>query len=371
MKAALKKFALRVLCAFVSTFFRLNRKKAFFSSYHGLRYACNPRFISEKLHEMAPDMEIVWCFKNPESINDFPPYARCVKKGSFAEVRELFTSKFCILNAGIILPNKRKGQFFIDTWHGDRAFKNVGQSADGKTSLADSYRINDLVLSGSDYADMVYHEAMKFEGEILHCGSPRNDVFFDNFDVRLKKVRDALSLGNFDGVITFAPTFRGVCDGVQELDFPALLDQLEVKTGKRWCVLNRQHYKVKVSESWNKDPRIVNASSYPEMQDILLASDVVVSDYSSLVGDYVLLGRPTFLYVPDLEEYKTGRGLYFDIEKSPFWYSTTESDLFEKILTVDAEAAKQNCKDILNFYGHVCEKGNASEQVCNWILSRI
>jgi CDP-glycerol glycerophosphotransferase len=194
-------------------------------------------------------------------------------------------------------------------------------------------------------------------------------MFFCDSSTRLENVRKKLNIET-DCVLTFAPTFRGVCDGVAELNFPVLLDQLEAKTGKTWCALIRQHYKVKVSENWNRDRRIINASSYPEMQDILFASDIVISDYSSLVGDYVLLNRPVFLYVPDLEEYKSGRGLYFDIEKSPFWYARSEAELFEKILNVDAESARKNCRDILDFYGHVCEKGNASEQVCQWILGR-
>lgn len=369
LKLYLKSLALRLVCGAVSVCFPLKKKKVFFKSYHGLRYACNPRFISEKLHEMAPDYDIVWSFKEPQKIDDFPGYARSVKAGSLSECVEMFTAKVCIFNAGIVLPCKRKGQFFLDTWHGDRAFKRVDESADGKAALSDAYRIMDVVLSGSDYADKVYHDAMKFKGEIMHCGTPRNDMFFCDSSARLENVRKKLNI-NADCVLTFAPTFRGICDGVAELDFPVLLDQLEAKTGKTWCVLIRQHYKVKVSDNWNRDSRIINASSYPEMQDILLASDIVISDYSSLVGDYVLLNRPVFLYVPDLEEYKSGRGLYFDIEKSPFWYARSEAELFEKILNVDAESARKNCHDILDFYGHVCEKGDSSEQVCRWILGR-
>lgn len=370
MKFYLKKIVLCLACFFFSLFFKLKPKKVFFRAYNGLRYACNPRAISEKLHELAPEYDIVWCFRTPEKIEDFPDYARFVKKGSFAELFEMFTSKICVLNAGIVLPCKRRGQFFLDTWHGDRAFKKVNLSADGKSSLVDAYRIIDVVLSGSDYADKVYDDAMKFKGEILHCGSPRNDIFFEDVTERVKCIRNKLQIENFDCVLTFAPTFRGVCSGVDDLDFSKLLDLLQEKTGKRWCALSRQHYKVKISDNWSKDPRIINASSYPEMQDILLVSDIVVSDYSSLVGDYVLLNRPVILYVPDLEEYKSGRGLYFDIEQSPFVYATNEEDLFKKVLDVPSMNVIQNCKDILDFYGHVCENGTASEQACKWIMSR-
>lgn len=371
MKRFLKNLTFRFFCLFFSFFCKLNNKKVFFRAYNGLRYACNPRAISEKLHELAPDYDIVWCLRNPEGIEDFPDYARFVKKGSFAELYEMFTSKFCVFNAGIVLPCKRKGQLFMDTWHGDRAFKRVDISSDGKTNIADAYRIIDVVLSGSDYADKVYDDAMKFKGEILHCGSPRNDILFGNRAERIRNIRNKLHIEGFDCVLTFAPTFRGECNGVDNLNFSVLLDRLQEKTGKRWCALSRQHYKVKISDSWSKDPRIVNASSYPEMQDILLVSDIVISDYSSLVGDYVLLNRPVILYVPDLEEYKSGRGLYFDLEQSPFAYAVNESELFEKILNAVSADASQNCKDILDFYGHVCEDGSASEQACRWIMGKV
>ena len=371
MKSFVRSIVLWCACTFISLLFPINKRSVFFRAHNGLLYACNPKAISEKLHEMDPSVRIIWSFKNPEKVRDCPDYVKRVKKNTLREYLALFTSKICVFNCGIVLPKKRKGQVYIDTWHGDRAFKTVAVFSDGKSLLSDAYEKIDVVLSGSDYADMVYNSAMKFKGEILHSGSPRNDVFFRDSSDRLEKVRRTLNIGEFDRVLTFAPTFRGAGDGVAELDFPTLLDKLEAKTGKKWCVLVRQHYKVKVSDNWNRDRRIVNASGYPEMQDILLASDVVISDYSSLVGDYVLLNRPVFLYVPDLEEYKSGRGLYFDIEKSPFWYARSEAELFEKIIDVDAESAKKNCHDILDFYGHVCEKGNASEQVCSWILDRV
>ena len=122
---------------------------------------------------------------------------------------------------------------------------------------------------------------------------------------------------------------------------------------------------------WKADSRIVDASKYPEMQDLLLISDVVISDYSSLVGDYVLLNRPVVLYVPDLDNYKSSRGLNFDVEKSPFKYAKNAKDLFQTIIDFKESDAPENCKQILDFYGHVCENGTASEQACQWILDRV
>ena len=370
MKTLLKSTILRLMCYAISLFCPLKKRRVFFKSYHGARYACNPRAISEKLHEMAPDYEILWSFTNPDNVPECPAYVRKLKSGTLSECLGMFTSKVCVFNAGIVLPCKRRGQLFLDTWHGDRAFKKVDVSADKKSRLADAYRIMDAVLSGSDYADKVYADAMKFRGEILHYGSPRNDIFFKDNSALVARIREALGVTRFERLVTYAPTFRGERDGLEPLDFSSLIDSLEKRDGKKWGVLIRQHYKVKPQESWKKDERVVDVSAYPEMQDILLVSDVVISDYSSLVGDFALLGRPIVLYVPDLDEYKSGRGLYFDIEKSPFRYAEKPEGLFKEILAMDEASAKKNCKEILDFYGLICEDGMASERVCRWIMDK-
>ena len=87
MTRFIKNTILRVLCIFISVFYRLNRKKIFFRAYNGLRYACNPRAISEKMHEMDPAMEIVWSMNDVNDVADIPDYVRIVKKKSFAEYR--------------------------------------------------------------------------------------------------------------------------------------------------------------------------------------------------------------------------------------------------------------------------------------------
>ena len=371
MKRQIKNMLLRVLCRFFSTFYALNRKKVFFRAYNGLRYACNPRAISEKMHELAPDMEIVWSLNEPDKATDVPEYVRVVKKKSLAEYRELFTSKFWVLNAGLVIPCKRKGQFFMDTWHGDRAFKNVDKTSDGSSLLSEAYKRADVILSGSDYGDEIIRRSLNPNAEILHCGSPRHDMFFQDNALKMQPVRKALNLEGFDKILTYAPTFRGNGIAADLLDFSYLADELEKKDGKKWGILIRQHHKVKMQPEWKADSRIVDASKYPEMQDILLISDMVISDYSSLVGDYVLLNRPVVLYVPDLDDYKSGRGLNFDIEKSPFRYAKNAKDLFQVILDFKESDAPENCKEILDFYGHVCETGRASEQACKWILDRV
>lgn len=348
----------------------LDKNKVFFNAYNGLRYACNPKAISEKLHEMAPEVKIVWSFNHPDQIEDLPPYILSVKKNSLQEFYHIFTAKFWVMNAGSMIPKKRKGQFFMDTWHGDRAFKHVEISTDGSSSLAEAYKNVDVVLSGSDYGDRVIRGAMRYKGEILRCGSPRNDLFFKNNEKEIADIKKKLNLSLSAKIIIFAPTFRGHGDGVEPLNFSKLIDALEKRDGHPWLCLIRQHYKVALQKNWTNDTRIIDVSAYSDMQDLLLISDIVISDYSSLVGDYALLSRPIVLYVPDVEEYKAGKGLYFDLEKSPYVLAKNETELFNKIFSFTLERASNNCRDILEFYGNVVENGLASENAVDWILQK-
>jgi len=350
--------------------FPLDRNKVFFKAYNGLQYSCNPKSISEKLFEIAPQTKIVWSFTRPESIENLPNYVQKVKKKSFQEFYHLFTAKIWVMNAGTMIPKKRKNQWIIDTWHGDRAFKRVQVSSDGSSTLDQAYKNVDVVLSASDYGEKVIREAMKHKGEILRIGSPRNDLFFKTNSKEVLRIKSKLKLNPSSKLILFAPTFRGEGEAVESLNFSKLIDSLEKKDTCSWYCLVRQHYKVPPQREWTKDSRIFDVSNYPDIQELLLVSDILISDYSSLAGDYALLFRPIFLYVPDIEEYKSGKGLYFDLEESPYVLAKNEADLFHKIVNFSLEEASKNCSDILDFYGNVNENGLASEKAVQWILEK-
>ena len=361
MKRVFKNFINIIICKFFS-FFSL-KKSVFFDSYGGL-YACNPRCISESLHKKHPDIKQIWNIK--KGIQGVPPYIQQVQKNSFNYFKALFTSKICIFNSGIIIPRKRKGQFFLDTWHGDRAFKNVSITPIGeKSSIA--YQQIDAVLSGSDYADRIYREQLCFTGEILKTGSPRNDLFFKFTQEQCEKIKNDIGGSAFDSFLLYAPTYRNLDEGKADLNFSALLDRLEKRDQKKWCCLVRQHYKVKFANSWCKDSRIINVSKFPDVNELLLLTDILVSDYSSIVGDFVLLKRPVVLYVPDLDEYNKTKGLNFKLNESPFVFAKNEFDLYDKIVKLSIDKARGNCEAILDFYGKVCEDGHATDRVIRYI----
>ena len=157
-------------------------------------------------------------------------------------------------------------------------------------------------------------------------------------------------------VLLYAPTFRNSTTGSK---FHALLslsrvrETLEKSTGEKWVCLSRGHVLTLGVQSEAQ----MDVSRFPDVNPLLLISDMVISDYSSLAGDFMLLNRPAIFFQPDLDEYLDERGLYFDPLKSPLIVARTEDELVD-ILSRPIDAAA-NCRDVLNFFGSY-ETGSAA-----------
>jgi Putative glycosyl/glycerophosphate transferases involved in teichoic acid biosynthesis TagF/TagB/EpsJ/RodC len=174
----------------------------------------------------------------------------------------------------------------------------------------------------------------------------------------------------------YAPTYRDTdrkTKGAQKvpLDLSHVLDTLEKTTGETWKCLVRAHYYAFGMNLDSSDARMLNVTAYPEMAELLLISDALLTDYSSCAGDFILLRRPVFLYQDDLEEYTSeNRALYFDMKDSPYWVAATQAELDKLIADCTPERAKENCDAILKFYGEN-ETGQASKLVAEYIIDKL
>jgi CDP-glycerol glycerophosphotransferase len=360
-------------------------QKAVFISFDGKSYSDNPKAISEKLHELYPEFEIVWMFGNPEEKREIvPDYVRCVQAGSFEALRELATSKFWVDNfCKPLFIYKGKNQFYIQTGHGDRGFKKV--LYDVRTLLPNGHykegdlaepEICDLGVSGSEFMNRLYKTAFGYEGEILTCGSPRNDQLLAADESKAKAVRETLKLDKDIKILLYAPTFRdsklGSAQRFEGIDLGSAIRCLEDKTGDRWVCLVRAHSSASgfENQSFSKDG-FIDVTAYEDMSDLLLVSDMLITDYSSSAGDFALLGRPIILFQDDREEYvKKDRTFYFDIDESPYIVALNQAQLIDIIRNMEKDKAARNCRDILRFYV-ASETGKSSEAVAKYIASKL
>lgn len=353
----------------------VRKNRVLFVSFRGKQYSCNPRAISEALVKKAKgEIEIAWAFHAPDAFRFLEKDGiKVLSDTTFEFIKYALTSRVVVTNTYYKphLP-RRKGQFFIRTWHGGGAYKRVGN----KQNLPFFERLfvnmqqqgADLYLSSSRaFSEMTIREAFDYQGEILECGMPRNDrlVKGDGKEAK-RRVYEYLELSDDVHLALYAPTYRDNrnADG-QYPDFARMKKALEARFGGKWEIAYRGHhvyYRNRVSTD------ILNASDYMDMQDLLLASDALFTDYSSSIWDMSLMMKPVFLFCPDLESFKSGRDFFTDIHLWPFPLSQNDEALENCVLSFDAAAmrdAYENHHKALGSY----ESGKASEIVADRILA--
>lgn len=354
------------------------KDRVVFVSFDGRSYSDNPKAISESLHMIAPDIEIVWAIKQGKK-QQIPQYAKMINPENYRRyLKILVTSKCVVTNFAFpVIPKSRK-QLFIQTWHGDKAFKKI--QYDNPFIEKNFFRAEsvegfcDICVAGSDYGERKFRSAFKYKGEILKVGTPRNDrlVFPDEEEIIYLKNKMGIDINTH--ILMYAPTIRkNELDSmkVREIDFIKTLGILEERDGHEWKCFLRAHPGTHKLTGIEYNRKIIDVSNYEEMSDLLLMTDFLISDYSSCAGDYALLGRKIILFQADVEDYmKNERSFYYDIKQSPYYVAQSQEDLEMIISTHSDEEFKQNCQNILEFYGD-CESGHAAEQVAKRIIDWI
>jgi len=359
--------------------FKTDKKKAIFISFGGKSYSCNPRAVSEELHKMAPEFNIIWLFNNArEKKKIVPEYIQCVEVHTLRAFLEQLKACFWIDNAcKPITTHKKHDQIYIQLWHGDRGFKKI--LYDSPKLKPDDYFIEqdicDLMLSGSKFFNQIIDSAFKYKGEILQVGSPRNDLLLHHFSNDVIDIKKTLDLSIDEKVFMYAPTYRRFSAGKEQelgdIDLELTLNVLENKTKKKWRCLVRAHSSVKGFANFKQNnSHIIDVTKYEDMRDLLLITDLLITDYSSSAGDFALLKRPIILFQPDRERYlQEDRTFYFDIDTSPFTVVFNQEELNTAIQELDEEKTKEQCEKILKFYG-TFETGHAAKSVIEYILSK-
>ena len=359
--------------------FGIDPNKVVFMSFQGRSYNDNPRYISERLHERRPETEIVWLFRRnvmehpPENL---PDYVRPVHVSSKAGLRELATARVWVDNftKNNALRKAEGRQFYVQTWHGDRPIKKI--CYDEPKWSKKPYRIEekcDRVLTGSKFGERMYRTAFRYQGEYITAGAPRNDCLVLNDPSEIQKIRASLGIDDDTGLLLYAPTYRENEDVIPkraQMDLLSTLKCLEKKTQKPWKCLFRAHYKSQGIDIASVKDRLIDVTAYGEMSDLLLAADMVLTDYSSCATDFVLRNQPTLFFASDWGEYVSTRQVYYDIHDAPFMLSENQEQLEALIQNLSREKILQNCADIRNYFG-CTESGHATDAVCDYIIEKL
>lgn len=332
--------------------FPINKNQILFISFGG-QYSDSPKYIYEYLHNNNKNYRYIWCLNNFNRI----PIDNCmiISHKGIKLLYYMATSRVIITNDFIYTYYpKRKGQNIINTWHGGSPLKTVGmvgkRTSDEEIDFFKRHdKIYSCFLSSSKFmTDEVFRKSFGYTGKIFDTGMPRNAILLRKHRDQEIKVREYYGISKDTGIVLYAPTFRGSARNAsflsqdKQFNIKLCLEVLEKKFSKKFCFMFRAHH---TCGSDIDLPNVYMASDYPDMQELLCASDILITDYSSCMGDEALMKKPVFLYCPDLEEYKSDRGFYWDIFSLPFPVYENEKSFFNGIQCFDYEKYCQKIEE--------------------------
>ncbi len=354
----------------------IQNNKVVFCSAGGRGFGDNPKAVALALMEARPGLDLVWLTKRMDI--DLPDGIRPCAYGSVQAVKELSTAKVWVNDSRGGAHHKKKGQRYLQTWHGF-ALKHIEKSAKGlpdyyvEQCKKDSAQI-DLLVSGSGFMTGVYREDFWYSGEVGEFGSPRNDVFFRDNSHVARAVKAFFHLPEERNLLLYAPTFRddGSAAGYA-FDVQGTLTACEERLGGSWSALLRLHPNAAALSKGlfpYDGQRIIDATAYPDMQELMLACDLLITDYSSSMFDFALGGKPCIQLALDLEEYRRERGFYFDLDQLPFPMARSNGELAEIIRGFDREEQRRRW-DAFTKENQFCEDGQAAQRCAQWILTQM
>lgn len=361
------------LLLYLFRIFPVQKDKVLIVNYYGAGFGDNGKYIAQELHKRNSALNIYW-ISNQES--GFPDYIHVISRHSLKSFYHLATAAVWIDNcrkAKCII--KRKKQYYMQTWHGSIALKRIEKDAEAhlekkyvKSAIHDS-RMADVMLSNGTFCTEMYRRAFWYDGEILECGSPRADILFYITDKQKLEIKEKLGILKSKRIILYAPTFRA--DGnlnCYGLDFQKILDVLQQRTGEKWVFAVRLHPNIASKANliqYNED--IVNATSYPDMYELLAATDILVTDYSSSMFEAGFVRKPVFLFATDIDSYTKDRNFYFDLPNLPYPLSKTNGELLHQLESFNKIEYGQNLAAFYESLG-LKESGNASALAVQKIL---
>lgn len=370
-----------------------------FSSFGG-HYSDSPKAISESLHKLHPEIKIVWLLAS-NNLKSIPDYAKAIDINS-AEAKKyrgmakvlidnVYANNLEYLNKGKYISKLRvktrvkllakKGQKVYTSWHGT-PLKKMGR--DQVNSDIVDVIANDvtMILDNKYTCDIMRHLTFeKIRIEMLGCA--RNDLLYSNNKNQVKK---DLNFPLDKKIALFAPTFRGNgskdyifesgINQLQNINIDEFLDLLSKKFGGEWVLVCRFHYHVDGFIDWESltqkyEGKVINGNIFEDMSQYLTCADLLLTDYSSSMFDFMLTKKPCFLFVPDLDTYiNEDRGLYIPLDDLPFLYGEKYENVVSAIDRFDADIYNKKIEKLVKKMEFVIDS-TSSDTIVEYIYNDV
>ncbi len=356
----------------------IDQKLIVFEAYHGKKYTCSPKAIYEEMikDDRFKDFSLVWAFQDIHEYEDVEELkrAKIVDYNSEAYYEFYAKAKYIVTNSiNVKIPSLREGQTYIQTWHGTPLKKlgfdlstEKGSSLNSLKEIADRYGLEskkiNYMVSPSKFTTEKLTSSFRLaeynsKAQVVETGYPRNDYLINHQQENIIKIKENIGIkDNKKKIILYAPTFR---DNSHDSAIGYTYDLgFEINNLKKQLDLEK-----------HKD-FIINATDYPEINELYIISDLLITDYSSVFFDFAVLGKPIIFYMYDLKEYRDHiRGFYVDLKELPGEIVEKEENLIKAIrdaakFTIDSRYKKFNDK-----YNYL-EDGKASKRVIEECITK-
>ncbi|MEV2258245.1 CDP-glycerol glycerophosphotransferase family protein [Streptomyces anulatus] len=358
------------------------REAVLYNSFGGKQFSDSPRAVYEELKRRGTEVEHIAMVHDQQVV--LPPGVRGVEWGSKEWYEALARSRYVVTNGGIReWFVRREGQVVVQTWHGT-PLKRIGADLLGTpkanlayiASLPQRSRQYSLFITPNAFTTPIMTNSFRLQCEVLEAGYPRNDVFHAPDRVkRAAAVREKLGIPAGKKVVLYAPTWR---DDQRyggrrfKLDNKIDVEAARSELGDDHVLLYRKHHKVLDSIPGAGQGFVYDVTYYPDIADLYLIADVLITDYSSVLFDFAHSGRPMLFFTYDLEHYRdTLRGFYFDFtSRAPGPLIKTSEDLVSAIRNI-GEVSEEYKEKYAQFRVDFCEPsdGRAAARVVDRMLA--
>lgn len=358
------KLCFNALFRLIGFFVKTNDSLILINNYGGLKYGDSPRVLFEYIRSQHcyDHLQIVWSFTEPEKFKDIKGCS-FVKQDSLHYFLTALRAKYWITNVNIErgLHFKKSSTIYMNTWHG-MPFKKIGNSVKGRSDY-NCTNVNYWCAEGEFSASVYERDFNVRPNAIIKCGLPRNDRLYHVTNDEIISLKKEMGIPLDKKVISYIPTWRDSKDGGRHYDFSMPFDivKWEKLFANDYVMLFRAHHFTNNLLNLKTDSFFLDMSDYPDINDIFIVSDILISDYSASIADFSILERPVISYGYDYDDYEGDRGFYLDLDKvMPNGVMRKEEDVIRHILTLnykeECKKTKRMIKDRFMNYG-----GNSTE----------
>jgi CDP-glycerol glycerophosphotransferase len=329
---------------------RALKNQVLFESFQGKVIGDNPLDIFNELKRVRPDLKFLWT-TGPGTVA--PEGATGVRFGTKAWLDALATSKYLVNNTN--WPwyfRKVKGQVYLQTWHGT-PLKRLGREIPNN-NLTKSYLDTmdreaaawDFLVSPNHFCTEVFPGAFGYHGKIIETGYPRNDRLTTATSAERQKIRESIGINDPSTIVVlYAPTWRdykrsatGNWESVTFMD-----EDIELPEG--FQLIYRGHTNTHAAHKAGVAGRAIDVTKYPDVAELYIAADILITDFSSVMFDFSVTGKPMLFLAPDLERYRAERGFYFDFEaEAPGPILMSDQEVLSALGKIDSISKKYSDK---------------------------